>query len=270
MATGGDSCDVGGGVLSLTRKRATIEPCDDPEEKTGDTGQAIKRPRGCVEADEQSVTDLRSVEAESPRPVACSANASDGHDHDGSTCGRSSSICSQETRRQKCERKPRGVYRQEFSRNPPCQTPVPIALYVGRIYAWPSLGDLTDHVKTSVHDRNSAARANTRSIPSMFMPGADSSVINAEMLFTDFLGEHNIALSVANHAGNLFSKMFPDSQVAKKFSCGRTKTSQIVKTFALEDSSHISNCLKSGAFSLATDGSGTGQGGLCDRITLYI
>ena len=41
----------------------------------------------------------------------------------------------------------------------------------------------------------------------------------------------NITLLFLNsdHATKLFSKMFPDSEIAKKFACGRTKTTAIVK-----------------------------------------
>lgn len=44
--------------------------------------------------------------------------------------------------------------------------------------------------------------------------------------FRDF---HNIAFLASDHATKLFHKMFPDTEIAKKISCGRTKTTAIVK-----------------------------------------
>ena len=43
-----------------------------------------------------------------------------------------------------------------------------------------------------------------------------------------FIVEHNLPIAVADHAGPLFRKMFPDSKVASKYGCARTKTSAII------------------------------------------
>ena len=37
--------------------------------------------------------------------------------------------------------------------------------------------------------------------------------------------EHNLSFKASNHSTKIFRKMFPDCGVAKKFACGRTKTS---------------------------------------------
>ena len=42
-------------------------------------------------------------------------------------------------------------------------------------------------------------------------------VINAELLFTEFLLEHNLPFEAASHAGQLFHVMFPDSEIVKKY-----------------------------------------------------
>ncbi len=36
-------------------------------------------------------------------------------------------------------------------------------------------------------------------------------------------------LLLSEHASKLFAQMFPDSEIARKFACGRTKTTAIVK-----------------------------------------
>jgi hypothetical protein len=40
-------------------------------------------------------------------------------------------------------------------------------------------------------------------------------VTTAELLFTDFLVEHNIPLAAADHSSKLFSQMFPDSEIQR-------------------------------------------------------
>lgn len=63
-----------------------------------------------------------------------------------------------------------------------------------------------------------------------FMPDKNSQekVINAEVLFTGYILEHNLPFEASSHAGPLFRKMFPDSEVAKKYGCSSTKTSAII------------------------------------------
>ena len=44
-----------------------------------------------------------------------------------------------------------------------------------------------------------------------------------------FVSKHNLAFLTSDHATKLFPKMFPDSEIAKQFACGRTKTTAILK-----------------------------------------
>jgi hypothetical protein len=61
-----------------------------------------------------------------------------------------------------------------------------------------------------------------------FVP-LDRKVVSAESLFAYFIAEHNLPFAIADHFTQLVPKMFPDSQVAGKFACSRTKTTQIIK-----------------------------------------
>jgi hypothetical protein len=54
-------------------------------------------------------------------------------------------------------------------------------------------------------------------------------VVNAEALFTSFLANHNIPFNVNDHFSKLVSRMFPDSKIAAKYGCARTKSSAMVK-----------------------------------------
>ena len=80
-------------------------------------------------------------------------------------------------------------------------------------------------------------------------------IINAEVLFTAFILEHNLPFEVAAHAGNLFRSMFPDSEIAKKYGCAPTKTAAITK-YAIAPSviDPLVKHLKQNPFSLAIDG----------------
>ena len=43
------------------------------------------------------------------------------------------------------------------------------------------------------------------------------------------MAKHNLAFLNSDHVTKLFYQMFPDSEIAMKFACGRTKTTAIVK-----------------------------------------
>ena len=53
----------------------------------------------------------------------------------------------------------------------------------------------------------------TTKIIDMFTTSDDLKTIRAEALFTSFLEEHNMPLAVTGHAGPLFRKIFPDSNI---------------------------------------------------------
>ena len=84
---------------------------------------------------------------------------------------------------------------------------------------------------------------------------ADMNTINAEVLFIEFLIEHGLPLAVADHIGPLFKRMFPDSKIAEKYACARTKSSHIVRCLAEDTSLKIAEAMKIGPFSIVTDGS---------------
>ena len=48
-------------------------------------------------------------------------------------------------------------------------------------------------------------------------------------MWSIFVAKHNVAFLNSDHAKRLFREMFPDSAIAKRFACGCTKTTAIVK-----------------------------------------
>ena len=95
--------------------------------------------------------------------------------------------------------------------------------------------DLRKHEGTNLH--LSATRAvctsgSLRNYVSSSGPRRDQSVVKAEVKFSYFIGEHHLALAVADHCSKLFTSMFPDSNIARAFKCGRTKATATVKVIA--------------------------------------
>ena len=54
------------------------------------------------------------------------------------------------------------------------------------------------------------------------------SVMKAELLHVNLIVQHNLPFSLADHLSKMYPAMFPDSQIAKRFACARTKTTQIL------------------------------------------
>lgn len=114
------------------------------------------------------------------------------------------------------------------------------------------------HEATGVHQSASKNVKGTSSITAYFAckygPKREEAVVEAEVRFGYFVGEHHLALAVADHCSNLFSSLFPDSAIAKAFKCGRTKATAIVKVIAEELMRSICTRLaESQFFSLHTD-----------------
>jgi len=111
-------------------------------------------------------------------------------------------------------------------------------------------------VGTFSHSQNAKMVSSCRSIRSVFSDNsAVENVTKAEVLFTNFLIKHNVALAAADHAGPLFKAMFPDSSIASKCGCARTKTSAILEVVADDEANAICKLLRKSTFSLGTDGS---------------
>ena len=84
----------------------------------------------------------------------------------------------------------------------------------------------------------------------------EKQAIRAEVLFSGFLVEHNLPLATTEYMSKLFKSMFPDSQIASMYKCGRTKTSHIFTgTVAKNVMKDIKEEIIAHWFGLATDGS---------------
>lgn len=116
--------------------------------------------------------------------------------------------------------------------------------------------DCRRHIEATVHKKKANDRqANKKLSAFLTTQGDETSVIKAELLYTAYISEHNLPISCTDHAGPLFRKMFPDSKIAAKYSCGRTKTTSLLKCLSSSTQNDITGILKTKPFALATDGS---------------
>ena len=119
--------------------------------------------------------------------------------------------------------------------------------------------DIFRHIGSEKHREIAKVRSATRGIGEYFRSvDNNESIVRAETYFTGFLVEHNLPIASSDHVGPLFRKMFPDSKIAAKYSCARTKTAAIVNAMSQHTASIVAEKARTSPFSLATDGSNDG------------
>lgn len=89
--------------------------------------------------------------------------------------------------------------------------------------------DISLHISRQKHQNFVQATKNVSPLAS-FWQKTDYSVIRAETLMANFLIEHNLPFSTADHLTELVKVMFPDSRIAKEFASKRTKSTAIART----------------------------------------
>ena len=91
--------------------------------------------------------------------------------------------------------------------------------------------DIKQHAVGQNHKKSLGSTQFNKKVTSFFGQLKDSTdaVTRAEVIFTNFLTEHNIPFLVADHFTMVVKEMFPDSNIARQFSCRRMKSSYIVK-----------------------------------------
>ena len=79
--------------------------------------------------------------------------------------------------------------------------------------------DVRMHLGTSMHQSNETKAKTYKPMTSFFgaKPHTSAAVTKAEVMFCNFVAEHNLAASVSDHFTDLVKTMFADSAVAKSF-----------------------------------------------------
>jgi hypothetical protein len=130
-------------------------------------------------------------------------------------------------------------------------------------------GDIIAHVNSQKHTKKAKIINEKSTISSFFSNSSDLNVIRAECLITNFLVEHNVSLSSADHVGPLLRKIFPNSDLAKKYGCARTKTTAIVECFSADSTNKLVENLKKVPFIISTDGSNDTDSNLYPIVVTY-
>ena len=81
-------------------------------------------------------------------------------------------------------------------------------------------------------------------------------ITRAEVKVTNWLVQHNLPLSAADHLSPMFKDIFPDSQIAKGYASARAKTTCILNgSLAPHFKASLVHAMKSSYFYVAIDGS---------------
>ena len=119
--------------------------------------------------------------------------------------------------------------------------------------------DLQRYCRGKAHTNMLNAKRKQGAVNTHFFPqGLDieKQTSIAEVKVVRFLAEHNLPFATADHLGPLFKAIFPDSKIAKAYSCSKTKASCILNRAIVPDlQSILIDQMKTSCYSIATDGS---------------
>ena len=119
------------------------------------------------------------------------------------------------------------------------------------------LKDVEDHCETETHLKNYSTWKK-QPLLSFFKTdnNFEKKVLNAEVMVTNFIVQHNLPIATADHLGHLFKNIFPDSKIASSYSCAKTKTFAILnEALAPDCHNYIVEHCKTHAYSVGHDGS---------------
>ena len=116
---------------------------------------------------------------------------------------------------------------------------------------------MRNHSGREKHKINVQSLKNQPRVTSTFSSSGESqAAIEAEVLVTNFLVQHNLPITTADHLGPLFCEIFPDSRIAKSYKCARTKAAAILnEAIAPQCHKYVADFCKTHRFSVGNDGS---------------
>ena len=88
-----------------------------------------------------------------------------------------------------------------------------------------------NHTKQRIDaHRNASSIKIMPKIAALFKATTPDKVTKAEVIFSTFIAEHNIPFAAADHFTSLCQRMFPDSEISKKYACCLTKLTHIINS----------------------------------------
>ena len=119
--------------------------------------------------------------------------------------------------------------------------------------------DVRRHLDSKKHKKMAADLDTQQRIKKFFKSNSSSihdKVMRAEVKSCLLLAKHNIPIAISDHLGPHFHDIFPDSEIAKAYSCACTKTTCIINGALLNHfQMSLINYMKAEPFALAIDGS---------------
>ena len=86
------------------------------------------------------------------------------------------------------------------------------------------VNDVKKHLATTKHQEMVKHSSGNQCLRTLFEQSPiEESVTQAEVLFANFVTEHNLSFYLADYFTHLTSVMFPDNKIAKSFRSARTK-----------------------------------------------
>ncbi|KAJ4927154.1 hypothetical protein JOQ06_014890 [Pogonophryne albipinna] len=89
--------------------------------------------------------------------------------------------------------------------------------------------DVKHHEDAEKHKKSAKQLQGQKSIASLLGKGRPDPVVYAEVKMSMLVTKQNIPFTFTDEINKSLKDMFPDSEIAKQYSCGRTKATQIVK-----------------------------------------
>ena len=86
------------------------------------------------------------------------------------------------------------------------------------------LRDVQDHCSKDMHKNNERSWKKQPHITASFFKidtPLKKKVLNAEVMVTNFLVQHNLPIATADHLGPLFKSIFPDNKIAQSYGCAK-------------------------------------------------
>lgn len=119
--------------------------------------------------------------------------------------------------------------------------------------------DCRRHVGSKKHGEYSKLEKERPQSLSNFFPSSKDALAlkttKAEAALVDLIVKKNLPVAIADDFTKFINLNFPDSEIAKKFACGRTKTSAITHHLADNVKARLLRRMKDHAFTISTDGS---------------
>ncbi|KAG5895140.1 hypothetical protein JTB14_008574 [Gonioctena quinquepunctata] len=90
------------------------------------------------------------------------------------------------------------------------------------------MASLKEHTACAKHKKNMIGFTGSSKIDNLFKNSSVSDRMKeAEIKIVSVLMEHNVPFLVMDHLSDVIKDTFPDSEIARQFSCKRTKSSAI-------------------------------------------